>query len=107
MARLHMPLSTLHACPHGQPSMTRGRCDWLGLHRTTLSFATPHRFIPALLQLHMQVTTQRGQALGNIPVVFSTMAGTLSAVTHTNVVNNAHLPGVSTHQTAGHEITVR
>ena len=28
--------------------MTQGRCDWLGLHRTTLAFATPHRFIPAL-----------------------------------------------------------
>jgi hypothetical protein len=31
--------------------MTRGRCDWLDLHRATLSFATPHRFIPALLPL--------------------------------------------------------
>jgi len=31
--------------------MTQGRCDWLGLHRTTLAFATPHRFIPALLPL--------------------------------------------------------
>jgi hypothetical protein len=43
-----MPLSTLHVRPYGRPPMTRGRCDWLGLHRTTLAFATPHRFIPAL-----------------------------------------------------------
>src|SRR4029453_18622035 len=44
-----MPLSTLHARPYGRSYMTQGRCDWLGLHRTTLAFATPHRFIPALL----------------------------------------------------------
>src|ERR687891_2303185 len=44
-----MPLSTLHTRPYGRPYMTRGRCDWLSLHRATLSFATPHRFIPALL----------------------------------------------------------
>src|SRR4029450_4759832 len=43
-----MPLSTLHARPYGRSYMTQGRCDWLGLHRTTLAFATPHRFIPAL-----------------------------------------------------------
>lgn len=48
IARLHMPLSTLHTRPHGRPYMTRGRRGWLGLHRTTLSFATSHRFIPAL-----------------------------------------------------------
>jgi DNA-binding MarR family transcriptional regulator len=29
--------------------MTRGRCDWLSLHRATLAFATPHRFIPELV----------------------------------------------------------
>src|SRR5262245_34953008 len=46
-----MPLSTLHARPYGRSYMTQGRCDWLGLHRTTLAFATPHRFIPALLPL--------------------------------------------------------
>jgi hypothetical protein len=49
IARLHFPLSTLHPCPYGQTHMTRGQRDWLGLHCTTLSFATPHRFIPALL----------------------------------------------------------
>jgi hypothetical protein len=31
MARLHMPLSTLHTRPHERPYMTRGRCDWLGV----------------------------------------------------------------------------
>jgi len=30
--------------------MTQGRCGSLGLHRTTLSFATPRRFIPAHLR---------------------------------------------------------
>ena len=51
LTRLYMPLSTLHTRPYGRAHMTRGRCDWLGLHRTTLAFATPHRFIPALLPL--------------------------------------------------------
>src|SRR5215475_3819789 len=46
-----MPLSTLHARPYGRSYMTQGRCDWRGLHHTTLAFATPHRFIPALLPL--------------------------------------------------------
>src|SRR5215510_15474654 len=46
-----MPLSTLHARPYGRSYMTQGRCDWRGFHRTTLAFATPHRFIPALLPL--------------------------------------------------------
>jgi hypothetical protein len=47
--RLHVPLSTLRAQPYDCPRMTRGRCGSLGLHRTTLSFATPRRFIPAHL----------------------------------------------------------
>src|SRR4029453_18385418 len=51
IARLHVPLSTLHERPHGRPHMTRGRCDWRGLHRTTLACVPPHRFIPALLPL--------------------------------------------------------
>ncbi len=44
---LHVPLSTLHADPRGPSCMTRGRCGSLHLHRTTLAFAAPRRFIPA------------------------------------------------------------
>ena len=44
----HVPLSTLQHCPYGQHRMTRGRCGSLALHRVTLSFTTPRRFIPAL-----------------------------------------------------------
>ena len=44
---LHVPLSTLRRCPHGQRRMTRGRCGPLTLQRMTLSFTTPRRFIPA------------------------------------------------------------
>jgi len=39
--RPQVPLSTLRAPPRGDTRMTRGRCGWPGLHRTTLSFATP------------------------------------------------------------------
>lgn len=45
---LHVPLSTLHAQSRNCPRMTRGRGGLLGLPRTTLSCATPRRFIPAL-----------------------------------------------------------
>ena len=44
---LHVPLSTLRPCPHGQQRMTRGRCGPLTLQCMTLSFTTPRRFIPA------------------------------------------------------------
>ena len=43
MARLHFPLSTLRDCPRGQPRMTRGRDDWPGLSRMTLSFTSSCR----------------------------------------------------------------
>jgi hypothetical protein len=52
MSRLNSPPArapvNASRAPYGRPPMTRGRCDWLGLHRTTLAFAPPHRFIPAL-----------------------------------------------------------
>jgi hypothetical protein len=44
---LPIPLSTLRARSHDRPRMTRGQSGWLGLLCATLSFATPHRFIPA------------------------------------------------------------
>ena len=47
MAGLHVPLSTLHLCPHGQRRMTRGRRGSLLLHRVALSSTTPCRFRPA------------------------------------------------------------
>ena len=43
----HVPLSMLRRRPHGRRRMTRGRCDWLGLHRKELSSSTPHRLWPA------------------------------------------------------------
>jgi hypothetical protein len=51
MAGLHVPLSTLHVQPCDCPRMTRGQVGSLRLTCTTLSFATPRRFIPA----HSQV----------------------------------------------------
>ena len=106
---LVLPLALLQGCGDSS-SQSDPATSGQGL-RLTLSSAND---VTALLanggssvQLHMQVTTQRGEALGNIPVVFSTTAGTLSAVTHANVVNNARPSGVSIFQTAGHEITVR
>lgn len=80
IARLHMPLSTLHTRPYGRPYMTRGRCDWLGLHRATLSFATPHRLIPALLPLlltggNTAVWRRRDWAYrGTAPIVLALLA---------------------------------
>ena len=98
---LVLPLALLQGCGDSS-SQSDPATSGQGL-RLTLSSAND---VTALLanggssvQLHMQVTTQRGEALGNIPVVFSTTAGTLSAVTHTNVVNNARPSGVSTLQT--------
>ncbi len=44
---LHVPLSTLRTDPCGPSRMTRGRCGSLRLHRATLAFAAPRRFIPA------------------------------------------------------------
>ena len=41
---LHVPLSTLRPRPCERRRMTRGRCGWLTLQRTTLSFTTPCRF---------------------------------------------------------------
>jgi hypothetical protein len=41
---LRFPLSTLGTRPHGRAPMTRGRCDWLSLHRRELSSPTPYRF---------------------------------------------------------------
>jgi len=60
--------------------MTRGRCDWLGLHRATLAFATPHRFIPALLPLlrtggNTAVWRRRdGAYRGTAPIVLALLA---------------------------------
>ncbi len=60
--------------------MTRGRCDWLGLHRATLAFATPHRFIPALLPLlltggNTAVWRRRDWAYrGTAPIVLALLA---------------------------------
>ncbi len=56
-------------------------------------------------QIQMQVTTQGGQAMANVPVIFSTTAGTLSAVTGTNVVNSAALSS-TTRQSVNSELTV-
>src|SRR6516164_2163554 len=50
----HVPLSTLRGCPCGQPHMTRGRCGSLSLHRVTLAFTTPRRFIPALSGIYAE-----------------------------------------------------
>jgi len=47
IARLHVPLSTLHPRPRERRRMTRGRCGSLFLHRMGLSPLTPCRFIPA------------------------------------------------------------
>ena len=48
MAGLHVPLPTLRDQPYDWPRMARGRDGSLLLSRTTLSFATPRRLIPAL-----------------------------------------------------------
>src|SRR5262245_42855703 len=48
MAGLRVPLSTLRQKPYDRYRMTRGRGGWLGLPRTTLSFATPCRSPDAL-----------------------------------------------------------
>jgi hypothetical protein len=42
------PCPTLQVQPYGYPHMARGQDDSLYLSCTTLSFATPYRFIPAL-----------------------------------------------------------
>jgi hypothetical protein len=42
-----VPLSTLRPGLYRPLRMTRGRCGSLRLHRMTLSFTTPRRFIPA------------------------------------------------------------
>src|SRR6516165_2422852 len=47
MAGPRVPLSTLRPRPYGRRRMTRGRDDWLGLSRTTLSFVTLRRFSTA------------------------------------------------------------
>src|SRR5206468_3699236 len=51
LSRLHTrparPLSTLRLPPREGRRMTRGRCGSLGLHRVTLTFTAPRRFIPA------------------------------------------------------------
>src|SRR5262252_8630517 len=60
--------------------MTQGRCDWLGLHCATLSCATPHQFIPALLPLlltggHTAVWRRRDGAYhGTAPMVLARLA---------------------------------
>src|SRR6516164_7015023 len=59
----HVPLSTLRGCPCGQPHMTRGRCGSLSLHRVTLAFTTPRRFIPALSGIAPEATYQFKHAL--------------------------------------------
>src|SRR5208282_1838941 len=48
MAGLRVPLSTLHPSCYHDRRMTQGRGGSLILSRTTLSFATPCRFCPAL-----------------------------------------------------------
>jgi len=53
MAGLPILLPMLHpGCYHPQRTI-RGRCDWLDLHRKTLSFSTSSRFIPALSMSHL------------------------------------------------------
>ena len=60
--------------------MTRGRCDWLGLHRATLACATSHRCIPVLLPLlrtggHTVVWRRRDEAYsGTAPIVLARLA---------------------------------
>ena len=44
---LYVPRSTLRPRPCGRRRMTWGRCGWLRLHRMTLSFTPPCRFLPA------------------------------------------------------------
>ena len=56
MAGLHVPLSTLHLCPHEQRRITRGRCGSLLLHRVALSSTTPCRFRPAHYRLEASTT---------------------------------------------------
>jgi len=46
---LRVPLSTLRAYPYGRVHMTRGHREWRALQCANSSFATPCRFIPALL----------------------------------------------------------
>ena len=50
----HVPLSTLRRRPRRLLRMTRGRCGSLTLHRMTLSFTTPRRFIPAHKEMPMK-----------------------------------------------------
>src|SRR5262245_3375650 len=49
MADPRVPLSTLRRRPCDRRRMTRGRGGWLGLPRTTLSFAIPCRSPGALM----------------------------------------------------------
>jgi hypothetical protein len=58
--RLHVPLSTLRAQPYDCPRMTRGRCGSLGLHRATLSFATPRRLLRRTSMLPSDPTSRFG-----------------------------------------------
>src|SRR5262245_59205205 len=59
MAGLRVPLSTLRQKPRDRYRMTRGRDGWLGLSRTTLSFATPCRSPDALRARRITSLTSR------------------------------------------------
>ena len=61
----HVPLSTLRRRPHGRLRMTRGRCGSLVLHRMTLSFTTPRRFIPAHKETHHERLEDHTQHRGD------------------------------------------
>ena len=59
----HVPLSTLRRRPCRPLRMTRGRCGSLVLHRMTLAFTTPRRFIPRTERRGEYPSRRRARAL--------------------------------------------